>query len=978
MAYRAEIQIALKGARELKAFQQDLDKTAKSVDSLNKYLKDYEVGASGAFNEVRAALQRASDTFDKTIADHKTARQAAEDLARAERAYNNELAKRNRLLREARSTTGFSAAQYGPQLPSGFSTAKGESGVRTALAEDRSIKEINQRRIQERQLLNELIEGDFKRMQKRLDNNDRVFKDKMRKNKEELRNFDKLLQERTQTRARQEKRRRDALGSGIIGGAFPLLFGQGVGASVLGAAGGAAGGLVGGQFGFGLSLVGTAVGQSFDNMIESAAELGKALNPVATDISTITDALGIAGTKTEAYIKALQSTGQESGAAAFAIRKLEELVGSDGVAAFEEFGRESQDLTNQVQKFFTQLQAGLVQVINTLGLLESASEGIERSVDITSARGARGRSPELDKALDALDRERSTSAYGLSSMGIGGLIPAEATEAEKKVLEEYNKLLLKSGDIIDANTIKARQKTAELESELVIAEQRLILERGNNDVLNASVEAALRAIAAEETRLALIEAQGDARKIELVLLNAAAKKLEIDNAIANARSRAATRGGRGGAQEKSKLLSLQRSLVQEEVKRADIALKYAKIVEGEEATLRLTNQYLGERVEKGILIIELERQQALENNKVASDAALINQLYDSRIQTLQDQYGLEQAQNRERLKAIQLEGDLLRLSLERENSAVSRGISRDIENAQARLLNAFGGEAFQQLELQLEQTRRYDDAVRTVSEALEDVNRKLRDTPNDTGLGIEKKNLEERLNMYKELLPVLDQIEQKELRQQQIIAKYGFIVDEVATGFSNAIVGLVKGTETVEQAFARMFENIGRAFIDMATKMLAQRLFLTVLSALGSGGGGGRVGPGLFNLSGGQFGAFAEGGFVTGPTRAIVGEGNQPEYIIPQNKMKESMARYSRGARGSAVIPQNGDTAPNSTSGAAAAAQPIDVRYTVERINSVDYVTADQFQQGMRQAAQQGAKQGEQQTLRRLQMSSSTRRRLGV
>lgn len=94
--------------------------------------------------------------------------------------------------------------------------------------------------------------------------------------------------------------------------------------------------------------------------------------------------------------------------------------------------------------------------------------------------------------------------------------------------------------------------------------------------------------------------------------------------------------------------------------------------------------------------------------------------------------------------------------------------------------------------------------------------------------------------------------------------------------------------------------------------------------------------------------------------------------------MKESMARYSRGARGSAVIPQNGDTAPNSTSGAAAAAQPIDVRYTVERINSVDYVTADQFQQGMRQAAQQGAKQGEQQTLRRLQMSSSTRRRLGV
>ena len=60
------------------------------------------------------------------------------------------------------------------------------------------------------------------------------------------------------------------------------------------------------------------------------------------------------------------------------------------------------------------------------------------------------------------------------------------------------------------------------------------------------------------------------------------------------------------------------------------------------------------------------------------------------------------------------------------------------------------------------------------------------------------------------------------------------------------------------------------------------------------------------------------------------------------------------------------------------APQPIDVRYNVERINSVDYVTADQFQAGMRQAANQGAKQGEQQALRRLQMSSGTRKRLGM
>ena len=93
--------------------------------------------------------------------------------------------------------------------------------------------------------------------------------------------------------------------------------------------------------------------------------------------------------------------------------------------------------------------------------------------------------------------------------------------------------------------------------------------------------------------------------------------------------------------------------------------------------------------------------------------------------------------------------------------------------------------------------------------------------------------------------------------------------------------------------------------------------------------------------------------------------------------MRESMSRYSRGARGSSVIPESGsDTSVEG--GETAVAAPIDVRYTIDRINSVDYVTADQFQAGMRQAANQGAKQGEQQTLKRLQLSSGTRKRLGM
>jgi len=56
----------------------------------------------------------------------------------------------------------------------------------------------------------------------------------------------------------------NALSSALIGGAFPLLFGQGVGGAVGGGLGGLAGGALGGQFGLALSLVGSSIGAAVD------------------------------------------------------------------------------------------------------------------------------------------------------------------------------------------------------------------------------------------------------------------------------------------------------------------------------------------------------------------------------------------------------------------------------------------------------------------------------------------------------------------------------------------------------------------------------------------------------------------------------------------------------------------------------------------------------------------------------------------
>jgi tape measure domain-containing protein len=59
---------------------------------------------------------------------------------------------------------------------------------------------------------------------------------------------------------------------------------------------------------------------------------------------------------------------------------------------------------------------------------------------------------------------------------------------------------------------------------------------------------------------------------------------------------------------------------------------------------------------------------------------------------------------------------------------------------------------------------------------------------------------------------------------------------------------------------------------------------------------------------------FANGGVVTSPTLAMVGEGGEPEYIIPQSKMAAASANYLNGARGGSVIP-SGNAQINVTTG---------------------------------------------------------------
>ena len=197
----------------------------------------------------------------------------------------------------------------------------------------------------------------------------------------------------------------------------------------------------------------------------------------------------------------------------------------------------------------------------------------------------------------------------------------------------------------------------------------------------------------------------------------------------------------------------------------------------------------------------------------------------------------------------------------------------------------------------------------------------------------------------------LDAMDRQAEAAKKIEAQFEQVGQTVKSGIVNGIMAAIDGTKSLQESLASILRDVGRIFLNLAISQAGSALKI----------------PG-----------FADGGYVSGPTAAVVGEGGEPEYIIPESKMRSAMSRYSRGARGGSVIPEAGGSGTSGEGGGTAVAALIDVRYTVERINSVDYVTADQFQRGMQQAASQGAKQGEQQTLKRLQMSGSTRKRLGM
>ena len=356
-----------------------------------------------------------------------------------------------------------------------------------------------------------------------------------------------------------------------------------------------------------------------------------------------------------------------------------------------------------------------------------------------------------------------------------------------------------------------------------------------------------------------------------------------------------------------------------------------------------------ERLQKRLAKLDQERLKVIEISKFKEKIALAEAAGDA--------LGVVRIQNEQRLQEIE-QNKLKRLigvTDEKERQAIvdlaaAKTEATKLENA--RLLAAEEASI----------ARLREDSLRPLEEQRALLEAKLNGNEQEVRIKQQIANIL-RSNKLLDEQEVTSLVNKNNLLEEQVAQAvrleglYRSIGSAIESGLVNGIMGAIDGTKTLQESLTGILKNIGSIVLQFGVR-----------SGLNA------INPTMFPIG------MAEGGYVSSPTNAIIGEGSEPEYVIPESKMRTAISRYSRGSRGDSVISGSGATelTGEGGGGGTAIAAPIDVRYTVERINSVDYVTADQFQAGMQQAATQGAKQGEQQTLKRLQMSGSARKRIGI
>ena len=788
---------------------------------------------------------------------------------------------------------------------------------------------------------------------------------------DQLKREEKLRQKNLATAKKQKaveeaanKRRRNrGLQSAALGVGFPLLFGGG--------AGSIAGGLLGSAGGFGGQIFGSAIGQQIDNAVQSIAKLGQALNPLTADVEALTKAAGLSGTQTERLIKRLEELGNAEAALDAATAQLAQLVGQQGVDALKEFGEESAELGNEISRALTVVGAAVAELINRSGLLKRLIDGIAFDTDLKRGLANRGNDAELSRLFN----ERGNPDLARIDAN------AEDVQARIRAIDEAIVLRQRELDLESAITTQRKTqaeiqaqinannapKVAALQAELDLKESGLDLttQEGFQLALILKSKQLDAQTQSEIGKGVSAEVQQLRRKLALLdLVNQRKEEERRKDEEARRKAEAAERKRQAAIDKenrvKAQLNSIQASAISIQAQRTQIA-------SGETAALQYQLGVIQEKYEFLRKAIELSKQDA--------------RVKDLLLQKLELQKKLEKDQLNSRLRALETEKAITAEKNKQALVSISTDINRQIQDANFR--GTGNAAQDEQLQLRIEQTRRAEDVTRQLTAAIAEQQAIINNPANaDQAMNAEEQRraLQDQLDLYNQLLPQLDAAEQAQLRYNQVLQAATPYAEAFAIGLTQGLRDVVAGTKTAEEAFADFLNNIADLLLQTAATMIATYIKIAIARAF-AGMGGGSPSPmqkvnGLGGLGTGMIKPLAEGGYVTSPTPALVGEGGEGETIIPDSKMSEAMRRYSNGARGESVVP--GKSGEGYAGGGSSGSTIVNYNGPTLNFNGDDYVPASAVPGIIDEAAKRGAKAGEQRTFTTLRNSRSQRSRIGI
>ena len=812
-----------------------------------------------------------------------------------------------------------------------------------------------------------------------------------------------------------------AISGSIIGGAFPLLFGQGAGA----AAGGAVGGLVGGLAGPGGSFAGSLLG----TLLGDIASKGQGIQDLAED-------MGLAAEQTKQLAAAFQAAGADAdkfGAAVQTIRGIgfadEEQVeviklvskltedyggkidkvaaaygnfaakGKVGIADINKFTAQGIPILDELEKKYGKNRDQILALakageITAQDLSDALVEIANRSEEV-----AKRTTSSFERTFENLKKGASTSVRAIAIV-LGNLVGV-STNVTGNILEAFSSLYL---NLVNGAVEAAARISDSLAS---IANNIAAFYKANPLVIPALRDAAVSGLESFKAG-----ARGTSKQLR-ELTKQSTGVGQIAGPQIPGQLPPSDGGGGKKAADRSKqifqdILRLRNQIREAYLDQAKAAVQATEFSEGEAAAVALQLNKFEEISKVRIDILDTERTLAMASVESGEQASLINQLYKSKLQLLKDQNTLEQKQLQRKAAELALEKQLAAISREQTIEDVARPIQQQQDSTRLGIA-AFtqSTQVTEQQNLALEQRNRLEEGQLPIIRERMRLEEEIASGA-FTGTALETKQNDldastRKLDVLREELGLLDQLEQRQLRLQQFFATYGQLIQSVSGEIANAVTfgvaEMVKGTKTAKEVFADFLNAIGAALISAAQQMIATYIAIGIAKMFAGFGGGGGLGSSASNVAayaplakGGTFGngvaAFAKGGtfsnsIVSSPTLFKFADGGTTRTGLMGEAGPEAIMPLKRGPDGSLGVQANGlREAMGRPAGGGNGSPVLNMSFQSTTINGVEYVSRDQLEQAMaatrRQAASDGANRGMSMTLDKLQQSPSTRSRLGI